>query len=89
MRSILLAAAIAAAPAAASACSACGCMLTSDFSSEGLFAQPGLRLDLRYDHIDQKNPAFGHTSPRSRANPASAGARDRAAHGQQLCHRQP
>ena len=54
MRSILLAAAIAAAPAAASACSACGCMLTSDFSSEGLFAQPGLRLDLRYDHIDQK-----------------------------------
>ena len=54
MRILLLAAAIAAAPSAALACSACGCMLTSDFSSEGLFTQPGLRLDLQYTHIDQR-----------------------------------
>lgn len=49
-----LALALAGAPSAASACSACGCMLTSDWSSEGLAAQPGLRFDLRYDHIDQR-----------------------------------
>ena len=54
MRYLLLAAAFAATPSAASACSACGCMLTSDWSAEGLAAQPGLRFDLRYDHIDQK-----------------------------------
>lgn len=53
-RTTLVALAFACAPVAASACSACGCLLTSDWSSAGLSAQPGLRFDLRYDQIDQK-----------------------------------
>ncbi len=53
-RYLLPALAFACAPVAAHACSACGCMLTTDWSSAGLSAQPGLRFDLRYDQIDQK-----------------------------------
>jgi len=52
-RYLLPALAFACAPVAAHACSACGCILTSDWAAEGLFAQPGLRMDLRWDHIDQ------------------------------------
>lgn len=54
---ILLPAAIAAlvlaAPMAARACSSCGCTLSSDWDSQGLVAKPGLRLDVRYDYLNQ------------------------------------
>ncbi len=37
----------------ASACSSCGCNLTSDWLSQGLVAQPGTTLSLRYDYVPQ------------------------------------
>ncbi|MBS4095544.1 MAG: hypothetical protein KGZ83_01730 [Sulfuricella sp.] len=40
-------------PALASACSSGMCLLNSDWESQGLFAKPGLRLDFRYDYLDQ------------------------------------
>ena len=63
-------------------------MLTSDFSSEGLFTQPGLRLDLQYTHIDQRILQSGTRRLDRAADPAAARARDRAAYGQQLRDRQ-
>lgn len=35
------------------ACSSCGCNLTSDWLSQGLVAQPGTTLGLRYDFVPQ------------------------------------
>jgi len=40
-------------PSIAAACSSCGCTLSSDWETQGISTIPGLRLDLRYDHIDQ------------------------------------
>ena len=40
-------------PAAAEACASCGCTLTADWLSQGLAAQPGTTLTLRYDYIPQ------------------------------------
>jgi hypothetical protein len=37
----------------AEACASCGCTLTADWLSQGLAAQPGTTLTLRYDHIPQ------------------------------------
>lgn len=37
----------------ASACSSCGCNLGTEWADEGYSASPGLRLDLRYDFINQ------------------------------------
>jgi len=55
IRKSLLALALACAPAAAYACSACGCLLTGDWSVEGLASNPGapFHVDFRYDHLDQ------------------------------------
>jgi len=48
-----------AAPAAA--CSSCGCNLTSDWLSQGLVAQPGTTISLRYDYVPQTQlRAGGH-----------------------------
>lgn len=38
---------------AAKACASCGCTLTADWLSQGLAAQPGTTLSLRYDYIPQ------------------------------------
>ena len=35
------------------ACASCGCTLTADWLSQGLAAQPGTTLMLRYDYIPQ------------------------------------
>lgn len=35
------------------ACSSCGCNLTSDWLSQGLVAQPGTTIGLRYDYVPQ------------------------------------
>ncbi len=35
------------------ACSSCGCNLTSDWLSQGLVAQPGTTISLRYDDVPQ------------------------------------
>lgn len=40
-------------PGFAQACASCGCSLSSDWESQGLVAEPGWRLDLRYDYIKQ------------------------------------
>lgn len=46
-------------PVAASACSSCGCTLSSDWESQGIAGQPGLRVDLRYDYINQNQLRHG------------------------------
>ena len=38
---------------AAEACASCGCTLTADWLSQGLAAQPGTTLSLRYDYVPQ------------------------------------
>lgn len=38
---------------AAQACASCGCTLTADWLSQGLAAQPGTTISLRYDYIPQ------------------------------------
>ena len=38
---------------AAQACASCGCTLTSDWLSQGLAAQPGTTLSMRYDYVPQ------------------------------------
>jgi hypothetical protein len=38
---------------AAWACSSCGCTLSSDWASQGLYAASGLSLDLRHDYFNQ------------------------------------
>jgi hypothetical protein len=40
-------------PAAAQACASCGCTLTADWLSQGLAAQPGTTVSLRYDYVPQ------------------------------------
>jgi hypothetical protein len=42
------------------ACSSCGCNLTSDWLSQGLVAQPGTVLGLRYDYVPQTQLRSGH-----------------------------
>ena len=35
------------------ACASCGCTLSSDWESQGFTIQPGLKLDVRYDYLNQ------------------------------------
>ena len=45
---------------AALACSSCGCSLNTDWSAQGFGGgEPGLRMDLRFDYIDQKELRSG------------------------------
>ena len=64
MNSRLYASAILAAsatmPTPAFACSSCGCNLTSDWLSQGLVAQPGTVVALRYDFVPQTRLRAGH-----------------------------
>lgn len=43
----------------AHACASCGCTLTADWLSQGLAAQPGTTLSLRYDYIPQTTLRHG------------------------------
>ncbi|MEQ7873958.1 hypothetical protein ABDK56_08115 [Sphingomonas sp. ASV193] len=45
----------------AAACASCGCTLTADWLSQGLAAQPGTTLGLRYDYIPQTRLQSGTT----------------------------
>ena len=56
--SLLLAAGLASTPAFA--CSSCGCNLTSDWLSQGLVAQPGTTISIRYDDVPQTQLRSGH-----------------------------
>jgi hypothetical protein len=50
----------------AQACASCGCTLTADWLSQGLAAQPGTTLSLRYDYIPQTTLRTGtHVVDRS------------------------
>jgi hypothetical protein len=49
----IAASALAGVPTAAQACASCGCTLTADWLSQGLAAQPGTTLTLRYDYVPQ------------------------------------
>lgn len=46
-------------PISALACSSCGCTFTSDWDAQGLTSEPGLRFDLRYDYLNQKQLRSG------------------------------
>ena len=39
--------------ASALACASCGCTLSSDWESQGFTTQPGLKMDIRYDYLNQ------------------------------------
>ncbi len=58
-------------PGLAQACASCGCSLSSDWESQGLVAEPGWRLDLRYDYIKQNQlrSGSGTASPGDKAVP--------------------
>ena len=47
---------------AAEACASCGCTLTADWLSQGLAAQPGTTVSLRYDYIPQTTLRTGTTT---------------------------
>ncbi|TAK91286.1 MAG: hypothetical protein EPO06_05925 [Burkholderiaceae bacterium] len=47
---------------AALACSSCGCTLSADWDSQGYSVTPGLRIDLRYDYLDQSQLRSGKGS---------------------------
>jgi hypothetical protein len=49
-------------PSAAQACASCGCTLTADWLSQGLAAQPGTTLSLRYDYVPQTSLRSGTSS---------------------------
>ena len=50
---IALAATLTLTSAPALACSSCGCNLTSDWLSQGLIAEPGTTIGIRYDYVPQ------------------------------------
>lgn len=55
-----LVAALAAIPAASAfACASCGCSLSSDWGSQGLSSEPGLRMDVRLDYLNQNEVRSG------------------------------
>ena len=52
-------AAFAASLAAHASCGAAFCMVNTGFSATGVWTEPGTRLDLRYEYIDQDQPLHG------------------------------
>lgn len=46
-------------PTYALACASCGCTLSSDWESVGLSTSPGLKLDIRYDYLNQNQLRSG------------------------------
>lgn len=55
----LLAVLLAAATPARASCGAAFCSLNTQWASPGLWTEPGARLDLRYEYIDQDRPRAG------------------------------
>jgi hypothetical protein len=47
------------APAAHASCGAAFCMVNTNWNMQGLAPQPGLRMDLRFEYIDQDQPRAG------------------------------
>jgi len=41
------------------ACASCGCILSTDWDAQGISGVAGIRLDLRYDYLDQKQYRSG------------------------------
>lgn len=41
------------------ACASCGCTLSSDWESQGFTSKPGLKLDIRYDYLNQNQLRHG------------------------------
>lgn len=41
------------------ACASCGCTLSSDWESQGLSTHPGLKVDIRYDYLNQNQLRSG------------------------------
>lgn len=46
-------------PFSAFACASCGCTIGGDWESQGFTTQPGLRLELRYDYLNQSQLRSG------------------------------
>ena len=46
-------------PSYAFACASCGCILSTDWDAQGISGAAGVRLDLRYDYLDQKQYRSG------------------------------
>lgn len=46
-------------PVLAQACSSCGCTLSPDWENLGFSASPGLKLDVRYDYLNQNQLRSG------------------------------
>lgn len=59
---LLGAAALTAVPCAAWACSSCGCTVGTEWANQGYSTATGLRLDLRYDLVDQNELRLGYKS---------------------------
>ena len=51
--------AIAAAPAGHASCGTAFCALNTNWDSQGLYLEPGARLDVRYEYIPQEQPRAG------------------------------
>ena len=49
-------------PAQSLACASCGCTLSSDWESQGLGSSEGLKLDFRYDYLNQDQLRSGSHS---------------------------
>lgn len=59
-KKILLATALCtAAPWAAASCGTAFCMINTNWAMQGPVSEPGLRVDLRYEYIDQDQPMSG------------------------------
>lgn len=41
------------------ACASCGCTLSSDWESQGFTTRPGLKMDIRYDYLNQDQLRHG------------------------------
>ena len=51
--------AIAAAPASHASCGSAFCAINTNWDSQGLYLEPGARLDVRYEYIPQEQPRAG------------------------------
>jgi hypothetical protein len=59
IRGIVTALALSIAGEAAASCGAAFCMVNTSWNVQGAWTDPGLRLDLRYEYIDQDQPRAG------------------------------
>ena len=56
LRRVIPAMALSALSTSVLACASCGCTLSSDWESQGFTTQPGLKVDVRYDYLNQNQP---------------------------------